>query len=56
MPAALGGGIGGALLLTAAWAAPEAFTWQRLRPIRRGLGAVMLLLALWIGLRAMGYI
>lgn len=56
MPAVIGGGIAGALLLTAAWAAPEAFTWQRLRPIRRGLGFVMLLFAIWLSLRALGYI
>ena len=55
LPAVIGGGIGGVLLLTAAWAAPEAFTWERLRWIRRGLGLVMLLLGLWIGLRAIGY-
>jgi hypothetical protein len=54
MPATLGGGIGGVLLLVAAWAAPEAFTWQRLRWIRRGLGVLMLLLALWLGLSALG--
>ena len=56
MPAAIGGGIGGVLLLTAAWAAPEAFTWQRLRWIRRGLGLVMLLAGLWLGLRAIGFV
>jgi Ca2+/H+ antiporter, TMEM165/GDT1 family len=56
MPAAIGGGIGGVLLLTAAWAAPEAFTWARLRWIRRSLGVVMLLLGLWLGLRAIGYV
>lgn len=56
LPAAIGGGIGGVLLLAAAWSAPEAFTWDRLRWVRRGLGVVMLLLGLWLGLRAIGYL
>lgn len=55
MPAVLGGGIAGVLLLTAAWAAPEVFGWERLRWVRRGFGVVMLLLGLWLGLRAMGH-
>ncbi len=56
MPATLGGGVAGVLLLGSAWAAPELFSWQRLRWIRRGLGALMLVLALYLGLRVMGYI
>ena len=54
MPATLGGGVAGIILLAAAWAAPEWFVWQRLRWVRRGLGLLMLLLSVWIGLRAMG--
>ena len=54
MPAVLGGALGGMLLLTAAWAAPEAFTWQRLRWIRRALGLLMLILAVWLGLHVIG--
>ena len=54
MPAVLGGGMAGILLLAAAWGAPEWFVWQRLRWVRRGLGLAMLLLALWLGLHVMG--
>ena len=54
VPAVLGGGMGGILLLAAAWGAPEWFVWQRLRWVRRGLGLAMLLLALWLGLRVLG--
>ncbi len=56
VPAAAGGAAGSMLLLAAAWAAPELFTWQRLRPMRRAIGAVLLGLALWLGLRAMGWL
>lgn len=55
MPATLGGGLAGVLLLAAAWGAPEWFVWQRLRWVRRALGLVMLLFALWLGLKAVGY-
>ena len=55
LPAALGGAAGGALLLGAAWASPEFFTWQRLRLARRVIGAGLLLLAIVLGLGAMGY-
>lgn len=54
LPAVLGGGLAGVLLLAGAWGSPELFTWQRLRWPRRGLGLAMLLLALWLGLRVMG--
>ncbi len=54
MPAVLGGGIAGILLLAAAWGAPEWFLWQQLRWLRRGLGLTMLMLALWLGLHVMG--
>lgn len=55
LPAALGGAAGSALLLGAAWAAPEGFTWQRLRLLRRTIGAALLLLAVVLGLRAVGW-
>jgi hypothetical protein len=55
MPATVGGGVAGILLLAAAWGAPEWFVWQRLRWLRRSLGLIMLLLAIWLGLRAMGH-
>ena len=54
MPAVLGGGLAGILLLAAAWGAPEWFVWGRLRWARRGLGLAMLLLAVWLGLRVVG--
>lgn len=54
MPAVLGGGIAGILLLAAAWGAGEWFVWRRLRLVRRGLGLVMLLAALWLGLGVIG--
>jgi Ca2+/H+ antiporter, TMEM165/GDT1 family len=52
--AAAGGAVGGMLLLGAAWAAPEYFTWQKLRKSRRAIGAGLLIPALYLGLRAMG--
>jgi hypothetical protein len=55
MPATLGGGVAGILLLAAAWGAPEWFVWQRLRWPRRSLGLIMLLLAVWLGMRALGH-
>ncbi len=51
LPAGAGGAMGGALMLAAAWAAPELFEWQRLKPLRRGTGAVLLLAALFVGSR-----
>jgi len=54
MPAGLGGGLAGILLLAAAWGAPELFVWRNLRWVRRALGLVMLLTALWLGLQVMG--
>ena len=54
MPAVLGGGMAGILLLAAAWGAGEWFVWERLRWVRRALGLVMMLTALWLGLRVMG--
>ena len=37
LPATLGGGLAGILLLAAAWSAPEWFVWKNLRRVRRGL-------------------
>jgi hypothetical protein len=54
MPATLGGGLAGILLLAAAWGAPEWFDWKRLRWVRRALGLGLLLLASWLGLQVMG--
>jgi len=54
LPVVLGGAAGGGLLLGAAWTAPESFTWQRLRPVRRTIGAGLLVLAIVLGLRALG--
>jgi Ca2+/H+ antiporter, TMEM165/GDT1 family len=53
VPAALGGAIGGAILLALAWAAPERFAWPRLRLPRPLIGAGLLLLALYLGIEAM---
>ena len=53
-PAVLGGAAGGMVLLGAAWAEPELITWQRLRPVRRTIGALLLAPALYLGLTAMG--
>ncbi len=52
--AVIGGAVGGAILLSAAWASPESFTWQRLRLIRRGIGAVLLVIGVLLGLSAVG--
>ena len=54
LPAVLGGGLAGILLLATAWGAPEWFTWGRLRWVRRALGLVMLLTASWLGLGVIG--
>ena len=54
IPAVLGGGLAGTLLLAAAWGAPEWFVWERLRWLRRGLGMSMFLTALWLGLHVVG--
>jgi hypothetical protein len=55
IPAGLGGMIGGVALLTAAWLAPEWVTLPLLRRLRRMVGAVLLLVALYLGLRAIGF-
>lgn len=54
IPAGLGGAIGGAALLAAAWLAPELVTLPLLRRLRRVVGVVLLVVALFLGLRAIG--
>lgn len=56
IPAGLAGAFGGTVLLTEAWLAPQAVIHPRLRLLRRGVGAGLLLLALYVGLRATGRI
>jgi Ca2+/H+ antiporter, TMEM165/GDT1 family len=51
-PAAVGGAAGGIVLLGAAWSVPEFFTWQRLRKVRRIIGGLLLVLAIYTGLTA----
>lgn len=54
LPAAMGGAVGSVLLIGAAWASPESFTWQRLRVARRVIGAGLVVVAIVLGLRATG--
>lgn len=54
LPAGAGGAIGGAIMLGAAWAAPELFDWRRLRPVRRTIGAILLLFGFYLGWRVIG--
>lgn len=56
IPAGAGGALGGIVLVTAAWGFPELFTHKRTRLVRRLAGVGLLLLAVYIGLRAMGWI
>lgn len=53
LPAGAGGAIAGAIMLGAAWAAPELFEWQRLKPVRRGTGGLLVLTAIVVGYRAL---
>ena len=53
VPAALGGALGGAVLLAAAWFAPAFVMQPVLRKLRRFVGAALLLLALFLGLRVL---
>jgi hypothetical protein len=55
VPAGVGGAIGGSLLLGAAWSMPEWFDWQRLRVPRRIIGALLLMLAVWLGLSSVKF-
>lgn len=50
VPAAAGGAAAGALLLTAAWSAPDLLTWQRMRLVRRVIGACLLLVGVMLAL------
>ncbi len=54
LPSAIGGAAGGMVLLACAWAWPKIFTWQLLRRPRHAIGAGLLLLSAWLGLRALG--
>ncbi len=54
IPAAIGGGIGGIVLLALACAMPDQIVWRRLRLIRRGTGVVLMLLGAYLALRAVG--
>ena len=56
LPAVMGGALGGAILLAAAWGASDLITWPRLRVVRRTIGAAMLLAGLWFALEALGYV
>lgn len=52
----IGGAAGGAAVVTAAWLAPELVQGQALRTIRRVAGGALLLLAIVLGLQAIGRI
>ena len=54
LPAGAGGAIGGAIMLGGAWAAPELFDWRRLRPVRRTIGAILLLTGAYLAFRVLG--
>jgi len=54
IPAALGGAIGGVVLLGAAWAIPQAIVHSRMRLVRRLIGVVLLLVGLYVCLSAIG--
>ncbi len=51
--AGIGGAVGGAVSLTAAWLAPEVFADPRLRLARRVIAVGMLMLALVLGFRVL---
>lgn len=54
IPAGIGGAIGGAVSLAAAWFAPELLTDPRLRRVRMAIGAALILLAAMVGFQAIG--
>ena len=49
IPAGVGGAVAGVALLAAGWFAPESVGQPLLRKLRRAIGAVMLLLAIYLG-------
>jgi len=54
--AGMAGAVGSGVLLAAAWIAPEALIHRRARQVRRLIGAVLLLVAGFVALRAFGRI
>ena len=56
LPAALGGAAGGAGVIAAGWIAAGALAQRSVVPLRRGLGAVVLVVAAVLALRATGRI
>jgi hypothetical protein len=50
IPAAVGGAVGGAVLIAASWFAPEQVRRPAVRQVRRAIGAAMLALGLILGL------
>lgn len=56
LPAGIAGAVGGAVLLAAAWSAPAVIGHARLRAVRRAIGGGLLLIGVFVGLRALGYI
>jgi hypothetical protein len=53
-PAGIAGALGGAALLGGAWFSPQEVSRPVLVVLRRGLGAAMIVLALYLGLHAIG--
>lgn len=56
IPAGLAGALGGAALLAAGWFSPDFVARPVLRKLRRGVGAILLLVAAFLALRAFGRI
>lgn len=54
VPAGLGGMVGGAGVVAAGWLGGEQMLARNLGPVRRGLGLLLLLVALWTGWNARG--
>jgi putative Ca2+/H+ antiporter (TMEM165/GDT1 family) len=54
LPAGIGGAAGGLAAVTLAWTFPEVLAHPRLRLVRRIVGGVLLVLALFLGFRALG--
>lgn len=52
VPSAIGGAVGGAVLLGLAWAAPAAVIHPRAALARRAVGAILVLMAAFLALRA----